>query len=739
MPEFYFSGFEDRKPPAPVPYSISRELLWQFFATINLSIGAWYIIWRWQHSLNYEALWFAIPLVIAETCAYVGLILFAVNLWAVRDARETPPPQVHECLHSPGEFLPEKLTIDVFFPTYDEDPELVRFSIRDAKKITYPHPADILIHVLDDGNRPAMKAVAASEGVNYISRTTNVGFKAGNLQNAMKQTCGEFILICDADTRPFPTILEHTLGYFRDPHVAWVQTPQWFYDIPEGTPLHQILQKRLGKPGYLIGRGVEKIFGPVNIGQDPFSNDPQMFYDVIQRRRNWANASFCCGAASVHRREAIQLMALRNRGLELEGLTKKFEEAEAGLLKQFRRFETKFIKAASGITDREYRANFSKAMTEVWQKNRETVRKSIRHSAYDVNLFFLENPVPYKHHVSEDMYTSLILHAEIASADTRSKWRSVLHPGIESKMLSTQDLLSWTIQRFKYAGGTLDVAWRERHRLFKNGLSLAQKLMYGATFWSYIGCLWNVVFLCAPIIYLFTGVPPVSVYSTDFFKHFFPFIIANTLAMMVGTWGVSAWSGQSTYLSFFAVNLKAIRTIMRNERRQFPRIKTDLPGVCIRGNRREEIVIRDMSRFGMFGASGLQIELNSPKKPDVGDELTLTFDPDNKKHASVREDVIVRNISGNRIGVEYKPRNEEKIKFTVTPKIRQEKNFVKLVIPQITVIVLTLVGILYAGIMWYLGYREDIVALLANTFWGSYNIIALSGIVRAAFWKPGSE
>ncbi|MGE0087091.1 MAG: glycosyltransferase [Desulfococcaceae bacterium] len=80
----------------------------------------------------------------------------------------------------------------------------MRLSIRDAKKITYPHPADIRIHVLDDGRRPAMKALADQEGVNYITRDSNIGFNAGNLQNAMKQTDGDFILICDADKhQPF--------------------------------------------------------------------------------------------------------------------------------------------------------------------------------------------------------------------------------------------------------------------------------------------------------------------------------------------------------------------------------------------------------------------------------------------------------------------------------------------------------------------------------------------------------
>jgi len=64
-----------------------------------------------------------------------------------------------------------------------------------------------------------------------------IGFKAGNMRNAMEKTSGDFIVICDADTRIFPTFLVNNLGYFRDPKVAWVQTPQWFFDLPEGKNL----------------------------------------------------------------------------------------------------------------------------------------------------------------------------------------------------------------------------------------------------------------------------------------------------------------------------------------------------------------------------------------------------------------------------------------------------------------------------------------------------------------------
>ena len=71
-------------------------------------------------------------------------------------------------------------------------------------------------------------------------------------------------------------------------------------------------------------------------------------------------------------------------------------------------------------------------------------------------------------------------------------------------MLSPQDMLTWMIQRFKYAAGSLDILFHDNifnRRRFK--LSLPQTLMYATTFWSYLACVWNTVFLISPVICTF--------------------------------------------------------------------------------------------------------------------------------------------------------------------------------------------------------------------------------------------
>lgn len=523
---FYFEQFEEREPPQPMAFSASREALWQVLATVTLVLGAWYIIWRWGWSLNYDALWYSVPVVLAETAAYIGMLLFVYNLWSTNDTPVSDAPSlISDC---DPMALDRPIAVDVFFPSYDEEPELVRLSIEDAQRIHYSHPIDIQIYILDDGKRPAMQELARELGVNYITRDSNIGFKAGNLRNAMELSGGDFIVICDADTRPFPSILENTLGYFRDPQVAWVQTPQWFFDLPAGQTLDKVLGRFFGDRGRSLGSLVQKCTGEVVIGQDPFVNDPQMFYDVIQRRRNRHFASFCCGAGSIHRRDAVMEAALKSFALQIDNDVRKFTDE---------------------IDNDEIAQDLGHAMR--------------KEAAIDTEF------TPYKFHVSEDIYTSIVLHS-----DRQRNWKSVFHPHVESKMLSPQDLQTWTVQRFKYAGGTLDICMHD-NPLVGSDMTLARKLFYGATFWSNFGSIWNVVFLLAPIVFMLTGIAPVASYSFDFFIHLLPFLIASELAMMVGTWGIAGFKGKASYLAFFPVGLRALWTVLRGQQIKFPATPKD--------------------------------------------------------------------------------------------------------------------------------------------------------------------
>lgn len=570
---------------------------WQALLVLTLGCGLWYLAWRWTSSINWEAAWLAVPLVLAETAAFAGLVLHGLsNCSDWRPARPSLPDTAAD-IGLEGAQRP--LTVDVFLATYDEPVEMLRAGLRDALAMNRPNGTEVRVHILDDGRRPAMQAMAEEEGAGYITRADNVGYKAGNLRNAMEQTSGDLIVILDADTRPFPDFLTETLGYFRDPQVAWVQTPQWFWDIPPGVPLTAWLRRHFGRAGAAVGAVVERVIGPVRLGSDPFGNDPQVFYDFIQMRRNAAHASFCCGAGSIHRREALMEAAIRAWVAELEqAMTRQGAEL-----------------AALGVGDP------GAGMAD-------TLRQT---AAGEVDF------TPFKLHVSEDIYTSIMLHS-----DRERGWKSIMHPKVVSRMTSPSDLLAWTIQRYKYAGGSLDILIHD-NPLFRPGLTAGQRLMYAATFVSYLSPLWMIVLLLAPPIYLLTGIAPISAYTGDYFLHLLPFLLLNELAQLVGFWGADTQGARRWYVAMFPLKLKALVAVLRGER----------------------------------------------------------------------------------------------IRFPVTPKDRTERPFYRLVVPQLAVVLLTLVALAWGWgrhVAGADGYGTG--AMIANTLWAAYNIHALWPMLRAAMWRP---
>ena len=516
---------EDRGlPPAPPAPGRVRAFLFQSLAVCAIALGAWYLAWRWTASLNPRALAFSIVVAAAETLAFVGAALFFLSIWRIEDPPPRAPPRTaNDVLEEPLE-EDRPLRVDVLVATLDEPVELVRASVRAAKALVYPHPLALRVVVLDDGRRAAMREMALEEDVEYLTRPSGAGFKAGNLANGLDHTDGDLFVVCDADTRLLPPFLAETLGYFRDRRVAWVQTPQSFDDVSPGTPLPEWLaaRARLGRAGRAVGRVVERAVGPVRVGADLLGTDPQAFYDLVQRARNWCNASFCCGAGSVHRREAVVETALRRLG----------ERARGAARAQARRVADPALRDALART----------VAAEAGRRLALT---------------------PFAFHVSEDLYTSLWLHA-----DAR-RWRSVFHPRILTRMLSPQDVLAWSVQRFKYASGTLDIALRS-NPLRLRGLTGWQRLMYATTMYAYLAPLWTVPLVLSPLVWFFAGVAPIRDLGWPFWVHIGPFLVASRLALVAGSWGVPTRRSEQYHLASFWLHLRALGHVLARRPLRFP-------------------------------------------------------------------------------------------------------------------------------------------------------------------------
>jgi cellulose synthase (UDP-forming) len=136
-----------------------RTLLFRYLAEINLIFGAWYLHWRITHSINFDALWLSIPLLIAEIYSYFGGVMFLIGLWR-------PIVRQVKSLHQMSPPLPRSQwpTVDVFITCYNEPADMVEKTTRAALAMDYP-VTKLCVYVLDDGNSADIRVMAERLGL----------------------------------------------------------------------------------------------------------------------------------------------------------------------------------------------------------------------------------------------------------------------------------------------------------------------------------------------------------------------------------------------------------------------------------------------------------------------------------------------------------------------------------------------------------------------------------------------
>ncbi|CAN0331818.1 unnamed protein product, partial [Ectocarpus sp. 13 AM-2016] len=157
---------------------------------------------------------------------------FGVSIWG-RDF----DPEIHACIVRHGLDVAYSPTVDVFLPVCNEPAVLLANTWNHVLAMDYPH---VTVHVLDDGAKDEVKALAGEYGFQYIRRDNRPELKkAGNLRYAFARTSGEVIVIFDADFCPRPDFLRETLPYLVDPSIGILQTPQFFRRREEQTWVEQ--------------------------------------------------------------------------------------------------------------------------------------------------------------------------------------------------------------------------------------------------------------------------------------------------------------------------------------------------------------------------------------------------------------------------------------------------------------------------------------------------------------------
>lgn len=245
--------------PAIAP---ARERVIRIVAVLALIAGVYWIGYRWTSTLNPDAVVFSVVLALAETYALVTTALLVFTVWRLK--KREPPP------------APDGLTVDVFITNYDEPLEILRRTALGARALRYPHRT----WLLDDGKREEVLELARELDIGYIRRPDNEHAKAGNLNHALTLTDGEFVLQLDADHVPLPSMLDRMLGYFIDEKVAFVQSPQDFYNTDSFTHVVNDSGRRMWE-------------------------ENRIFFSLIQPGKDYWNAAFFCGSCGVLRRRAF--------------------------------------------------------------------------------------------------------------------------------------------------------------------------------------------------------------------------------------------------------------------------------------------------------------------------------------------------------------------------------------------------------------------------------------------------
>lgn len=78
----------------------------------------------------------------------------------------------------------------------------------------------------------------------------------------------------------------------------------------------------------------------------------------------------------------------------------------------------------------------------------------------------------------------------------------------------------------------------------------------------------------------------------------------------------------------------------------------------------------------------------------------------------------------------------KEVKFNVTPKGKAFGKNLQHILPHLIIIGITLIGITYNAVLVIMDRHPTASGFAANAFWCIFNIISLSIMVRAAYWKP---
>ena len=183
---------------------------------------------------------------------------------------------------------PEGLRVAIFTTSSPGEPlSMFEKTLQACAQIRYPHTT----YLLDDTQDPRFREVAERHGAVWLELVGLPGAKAGKINQALKLTGEEFILVLDPDHIPFPNILDRVLGYFDDRQTGFVQISQAYYNQARS----------------FVARGA--------------AEQTYMFYGPILMGLFGHGASLAIGANCTFRRSALESIGGHGTGLAEDMVT----------------------------------------------------------------------------------------------------------------------------------------------------------------------------------------------------------------------------------------------------------------------------------------------------------------------------------------------------------------------------------------------------------------------------------
>lgn len=275
----------------------------KLFIIVTIVINVVYLFWRTVFTLPLNlgivSIIVGILLLLAEWMGFWQFLVFRLLFWKPYQNNEWPP-----------EDFGINPTVDVFISTYNEDINILKKTITGCLNLDYPKDR-LNIFLCDDGRRGEVRHLCEELGVHYLKRKDNKDAKAGNINNALRHTKGEFIMLLDADMVPKSYFLKKTIGYFVNRKMGFVQTPQMFYN-PDPFQYNLRVYKKI-------------------------PNEQDFFMLDIQGGRDNFNSVLHVGTNAVFRRTAIEDIG----GIPTGTIT---EDMATGMLLQAKGYESRFVK-----------------------------------------------------------------------------------------------------------------------------------------------------------------------------------------------------------------------------------------------------------------------------------------------------------------------------------------------------------------------------------------------------------